>query len=96
MVSLPYLCCVVTFLQTSDINSQIGEYGLSFDVKIGLYPLISLLRPLSDEMLKYAYADTHFLYVFNNLRNPLLDCAVSRSASPESRAGSPMAPDAFV
>ena len=48
-------------------------------------------------MLKYACADTHFLlHVYDNLRNALLDRAVSRSASPTSRAGSPMAPDAFV
>jgi len=48
-------------------------------------------------MLKYARADTHFLlYVYDNLRNALLDRAVSRAASPTSRAGSPTAPDAFV
>ena len=48
-------------------------------------------------MLKYARADTHFLlHIYDNLRNALLDRAVSRSASPTSRAGSPMAPDAFV
>ncbi|KAI9436593.1 ribonuclease H-like domain-containing protein, partial [Lactarius indigo] len=55
------------------------------------------IRPLPDEMLKYARADTHFLlYVYDNLRNALLDRAVSRGASPTSRAGSPTAPDAFV
>jgi len=54
-------------------------------------------RPLSDEMLKYARADTHFLlHVYDNLRNALIDRAVSRSASPTSRAGSPIAPDALV
>jgi exosome complex exonuclease RRP6 len=59
--------------------------------------LIQLSRPLPDEMLKYARADTHFLlYVYDNLRNALLDRAVSRSASPTSRANSPIAPDAFV
>ena len=48
-------------------------------------------------MLKYARTDTHFLlHIYDNLRNALLDRAVSRSASPTSRAGSPMAPDAFV
>ncbi|KAF8495725.1 ribonuclease H-like domain-containing protein [Russula emetica] len=56
------------------------------------------IRPLSDDMLKYARADTHFLlYVYDNLRNALLDRADLRSASPTtSRAGSPTAPDAFV
>ena len=49
-------------------------------------------------MLKYARADTHFLlYVYDNLRNALLDRAVLRPASPSaSRAGSPTAPDTFV
>jgi exosome complex exonuclease RRP6 len=48
-------------------------------------------------MLKYARADTHFLlHIYDNLRNALLDRAVSRSASPTSRAGSPTAPDVFV
>ena len=48
-------------------------------------------------MLKYARADTHFLlYVYDNLRNALLDRAVLRPASPTSRAASPTAPDAFV
>ncbi|KAI9440380.1 ribonuclease H-like domain-containing protein [Lactarius indigo] len=45
------------------------------------------IRPLPDEMLKYARADTHFLlYVYDNLRNALLDRAVSRGASPTSCA----------
>ena len=49
-------------------------------------------------MLKYARADTHFLlHVYDNLRNALLDRAISRSASPTtSRAGSPTALDVFV
>jgi exosome complex exonuclease RRP6 len=41
-------------------------------------------------MAKYTHADTHFLhYIYDNLRNALLDLAVSCSASP-------MAPDALV
>jgi exosome complex exonuclease RRP6 len=48
-------------------------------------------------MLKYARADTHFLlYVYDNLRNALLDRAVSRSASPTSRPSSPIASEVFV
>ena len=35
--NLYLLNCAVTFLQTSDINSQIGEYGLLFR-----YPVINL------------------------------------------------------
>ncbi|KAF8272378.1 ribonuclease H-like domain-containing protein [Lactarius quietus] len=56
------------------------------------------IRPLPEEMVKYARADTHFLlYIYDNLRNALLDRALSRSASPTtSRAASPTAPDAFV
>ncbi|KAI0298162.1 ribonuclease H-like domain-containing protein [Multifurca ochricompacta] len=55
------------------------------------------IRPLPDVMLKYARADTHFLlYVYDNLRNALLDRAVSRAASPTSRADSPTAQDVFV
>jgi exosome complex exonuclease RRP6 len=59
-----------------------------------------LRRPPPTEMVKYARADTHFLlFIYDNLRNALLDRAVSRSASPTpttSRAGSPTASDAFV
>jgi exosome complex exonuclease RRP6 len=51
-------------------------------------------------MAKCARVDTHFLlYIYDNLRNALLNCVVSRAASPTtttSRAGSPTAPDAFV
>jgi len=48
-------------------------------------------------MLKYARADTHFLlYVYDNLRNALLDRSASRSGSPTSRASSPIAPETFV
>ncbi|KAI9886645.1 MAG: MutS-like protein [Watsoniomyces obsoletus] len=39
------------------------------------------LRPLTDEMLKYARADTHFLlYIYDQLRNELID----RWSGPES------------
>jgi exosome complex exonuclease RRP6 len=94
---LRYLKCTATFLQIRDINSQTGEFGIFLDVNEVNHPLILLSRPLPDEMLKYARADTHFLlYVYDNLRNALLDRAVSRAASPTSRAGSPTAPDAFV
>ena len=40
------------------------------------------LRPLPKEMLAYARSDTHFLlYIYDNLRNALLDRASSRSQS---------------
>ncbi|KAH9939788.1 ribonuclease H-like domain-containing protein [Epithele typhae] len=45
------------------------------------------IRPLPEEMLQYARSDTHFLlFIYDNLRNALLDRAVSRS---QSRAQSP-------
>lgn len=44
-------------------------------------------RPLPEEMLEYARSDTHFLlYIYDNLRNALIDRAQSRS---QSRAQSP-------
>ena len=49
----------------------------------------SSLRPLPEEMLAYARSDTHFLlYIYDNLRNALLDRALSRE---QSRAQSPSA-----
>lgn len=40
------------------------------------------IRPLTEEMLHYARADTHFLlYIYDNLRNALLDKS-SRPPSP--------------
>lgn len=44
-------------------------------------------RPLPQEMLSYARSDTHFLlYIYDNLRNALLDLAHSRSQSPQPSA----------
>lgn len=49
--------------------------------------------PLPKEMLEYARSDTHFLlYIYDNLRNALLDRALSRSQSRSqslSPSGSP-------
>ncbi|KAF8975376.1 hypothetical protein BDQ17DRAFT_1441539 [Cyathus striatus] len=43
------------------------------------------IRPLPEEMLQYARSDTHFLlYIYDNLRNALLD----RGTSTRSRSGS--------
>ncbi|KAF9446370.1 hypothetical protein P691DRAFT_794509 [Macrolepiota fuliginosa MF-IS2] len=40
------------------------------------------IRPLPTEMLEYARSDTHFLlFIYDNLRNALLDRAISRSRS---------------
>ncbi|KAJ7050877.1 ribonuclease H-like domain-containing protein [Mycena amicta] len=47
------------------------------------------IRPLSQDMLNYARSDTHFLlYIYDNLRNALLDRAMSRAQS-NSRSPSP-------
>ncbi|KAJ7477037.1 hypothetical protein B0H11DRAFT_1308173 [Mycena galericulata] len=47
------------------------------------------IRPLPEEMLQYARSDTHFLlFIYDNLRNALLDRAVSRAQS-QSRSPSP-------
>ncbi|KAH9052259.1 hypothetical protein EDB87DRAFT_535734 [Lactarius vividus] len=54
------------------------------------------VRPLPDEMLKYARVNTHFLlYIYDNYSAPL-DCTISHGTSPTSHAGSPTAPNAFV
>jgi len=50
------------------------------------------LSPLPKEMLEYARSDTHFLlFIYDNLRNALLDCASSRSQSRTSGAPQPQA-----
>ncbi|KAJ7174298.1 hypothetical protein C8R46DRAFT_945281 [Mycena filopes] len=47
------------------------------------------IRPLPEDMLQYARSDTHFLlFIYDNLRNALLDRAVSRAQS-KSRSPSP-------
>ncbi|KAJ7730997.1 ribonuclease H-like domain-containing protein [Mycena maculata] len=50
------------------------------------------IRPLPEDMLQYARSDTHFLlFIYDNLRNALLDRAVSRAQS-QSRSPSPPPP----
>ena len=54
--------------------------------------MTKLIRPLPKEMLAYARSDTHFLlFIYDNLRNALLDRALSRSQpsnseTPQSQA----------
>ncbi|KAJ3823275.1 ribonuclease H-like domain-containing protein [Lentinula raphanica] len=49
------------------------------------------IRPLPQEMLDYARSDTHFLlYIYDNLRNALLDRAVSSIDSAEDAGQSPI------
>jgi exosome complex exonuclease RRP6 len=78
---------------TADKRYQLADWRIRYVSQIRSHPL-PLLTPTqtpTNEMVKYARADTHFLlYIYDNLRNALLDRAVSRSASPTtSRAGSP-------
>ncbi|KAI0049395.1 hypothetical protein FA95DRAFT_1556869 [Auriscalpium vulgare] len=61
------------------------------------------IRPLPEEMLHYARSDTHFLlYIYDNLRNALLDRDVSRAQSraqspaAASRPATPLASDSFI
>ena len=55
--------------------------------------MLITLRPLPEEMLHYARSDTHFLlYIYDNLRNALLDRSQSRSHSPIERSASAAAP----
>lgn len=45
-------------------------------------------RPLPEEMLQYARSDTHFLlFIYDNLRNALLDRSQSRAQSPSATPG---------
>jgi len=49
-------------------------------------------RPLPKEMLAYARSDTHFLlFIYDNLRNALLDRALSRSQSRTQETPHPQA-----
>ncbi|KAF5315383.1 hypothetical protein D9619_007468 [Psilocybe cf. subviscida] len=46
------------------------------------------IRPLPEDMLKYARSDTHFLlYIYDNLRNALLDRSQSQSRAQSPSAG---------
>ncbi|KAF5360491.1 hypothetical protein D9756_004521 [Leucocoprinus leucothites] len=55
------------------------------------------IRPLPEEMLQYARSDTHFLlFIYDNLRNALIDRAASRSrsSSPPTNTSSNVNPNA--
>lgn len=58
--------------------------------KIHAHSYVPSSSPLPEEMLAYARSDTHFLlFIYDNLRNALIDRAQSRAAS---RAQSPSDP----
>ena len=81
--------CTATSLPTKGINWRIGEYGTCSPLT-SPYPSSHVTfrcSPLPEEMLQYARSDTHFLlFIYDNLRNALLDRAQSRA---QSRAESP-------
>ncbi|EGN98143.1 hypothetical protein SERLA73DRAFT_91376 [Serpula lacrymans var. lacrymans S7.3] len=52
------------------------------------------MRPLPDEMLAYARSDTHYLlFIYDNLRNALIDLAQSRAQSSQNESSSGPAAD---
>ena len=71
-------------------GQAVSASRLENPVRIIIYPhlksiVTERLRPLPKEMLAYARSDTHFLlYIYDNLRNALLDRASSRPQSPTS------------
>ncbi|KAH8077042.1 hypothetical protein BXZ70DRAFT_1013066 [Cristinia sonorae] len=55
------------------------------------------IRPLPQEMLDYARSDTHYLlYIYDNLRNALLDRSGSRSNTPPDASPSDALPHATL
>ena len=84
-----FLRCTATLCPTNDINWLTGGFGKRspFLVK----PILITYRPLPDEMLLYARADTHFLiYIYGCLRNALIDRSQSRSGSRSPSSSTPV------
>ena len=78
---LSYWRCIVILPQTNGINKQTGGSGSCHPLYLQSV-LTDCLRPLPKEMLAYARSDTHFLlFIYDNLRNALLDRASTRSQS---------------
>ena len=69
---------------TPDKRYQLADWRIR-SVSQGqfLYPSIEVkFRPLPEEMLLYARSDTHYLlYIYDCLRNALLDRATSQAHS---------------
>jgi exosome complex exonuclease RRP6 len=70
----------------ADKRYQLADWRIRFvSAHLGdLFAFINMpYSPLPEEMLHYARSDTHFLlYIYDNLRNALLDRAQSRASSP--------------
>jgi exosome complex exonuclease RRP6 len=76
---------------TPDKRYQLADWRIRYvtkdRIKIYISKYLSSYSPLPEEMLQYARSDTHYLlYIYDNLRNALLDRATSRA---QSRAQSP-------
>jgi hypothetical protein len=70
----------VILRQTNVTNKQIGEFGSHHFLPYPGFIVTERRRPLPKEMLAYARSDTHFLlFIYDNLRNALIDRASSRS-----------------
>src|ERR1700722_2561457 len=93
-----FLNCTVTLQLTSDTSWQTGAYGsLTFSLDLSV-ALTWLPRPLPQAMLYYVRADTHFLlYIYDNLRNALLDRVAADAPTPLESSGPEHIPShAFV
>jgi exosome complex exonuclease RRP6 len=69
---------------TPDKRYQLADWRIRLALFKSLSAYILILgfkcRPLPEEMLTYARSDTHFLlYIYDNLRNALLDRALSQA-----------------
>lgn len=66
---------------TSGINWLIGEYGMATS-PLQCLSLLTLIRPLPEEMMYYARSDTHYLlYIYDKIRNDLVQ--VSDRSNPD-------------
>ena len=76
----------------SRINATSWLIGVSGTLECIAYIYLSdrkFSRPLPREMLDYARSDTHYLlYIYDNLRNALLDRSGSRSNTPPATSSS--------
>jgi exosome complex exonuclease RRP6 len=76
---------------TPDKRYQLADWRIRF-VGLAAFSFFcrsTICRPLPEEMLLYARSDTHFLlYIYDNLRNALLDRALSRAQTPQPQSTS--------
>lgn len=69
---------------TSNTSLPIGVCGRRRLSDFLIFVSLTLTRPLPEEMLTYARSDTHFLlYIFDNIRNALLEHKATGYVAPE-------------